>query len=211
MMKRLLFTAAFALITTAMGCSGNADSKVLARVNRTKITVADFKQQLAELPPNMQQAVVADSKARRDFLEDLIGIEVVLQEARRRGLDKDAEFKKRVEEFIKNELFNSILKQELAGKVAFPTDQEVKQYYNLHKAEMRTPEGKQLSLKEAAPQLRSWLYQQKQREAYIEFAKGLKEKAKVKIDENALNAAAQAASQPTELQLQRPPVPGEKK
>lgn len=210
-MKRLLFTAAAAFIFATSGCSGNADSKVLARVNRSKITVADFKQQLVELPQDMQQTVVSDSKARKDFLEDLIGIEVVLQEARRRGLDKDAEFKRRVKEFIKNELFNSILKQELAGKVAFPTNQEVEQYYNLHKAELRSAEGKQLSLAEVSPKLRSWLYQQKQRQAYIEFAKGLKEKAKVTIDERALDTAVQAVSPPTELQHQHPPVSGEKK
>ena len=73
------------------------------RVNRTKITAADFKRQLEDLQPQMQQAVASDPKARKEFLEDLIGIEVVLQEAKRQGLDKDPEFKKR-QEMLKKEM-----------------------------------------------------------------------------------------------------------
>ena len=51
----------------------------------------------------MQQAVASDPKARKEFLEDLIGIEVVLQEAKRQGLDKDPEFKKR-QDMLKKEM-----------------------------------------------------------------------------------------------------------
>lgn len=208
-MKNLIVTVLSAFLILSAGCSKNTDSTVLAKVNRTKITLGDLKSQIAELPPQMQQAVITDAKARKDFLDDLIGIEVVLQEARRRGLDKDPEFKRRVDEFIKNELFNSLLKKELAGKVAFPTDKEVREYYDRHKSEMQTATGKRLSFSEAEPQLRTWLYQQKQRQAYMDFAKGLKDKAKIKIDEKALDAAGTALSAPMmepQLQMQHPPV-----
>lgn len=206
-MKKIIAAALMAIAFVSTGC-GNTDSTVLARVNRSKITIADLKAQLAELPPQMQQAVMMDPKARREFIDDLIGIEVVLQEARRRGLDKDPEFKRRVDEFIKNELFNILLREELAGKVTFPSDKEVREYYDRHKAEMVTAAGKRLSFAEAEPQLKQWLYQQRQRQAYMDFAKGLKEKAKIRIDDKAIEAAGQALSAPgveQELKLQHPP------
>ncbi len=136
-----------ALAITVSGCNKGQDGAVLAKVNRGAITVADFKKQIEELAPQMQQAVMADPKARKEFLEDLIGIELVIQEAKRQGLDKDADYKKRqeqlkkelerrVQEEAKNDLFNSLLKKELGdkmSKVAPPTDKEVQDYFTQNK------------------------------------------------------------------------------
>jgi len=89
-----LFVLLLAITAITMsGCAKGQDGAVLAKVNRTTITAADFKKQIEELAPQMQQAVVADPKARKEFLEDLIGIELVIQEAKRQALDKDAEYK----------------------------------------------------------------------------------------------------------------------
>ncbi len=219
--KTVLVTFLLALLVAASGCNKGADSTVLARVNRTKITAADFKKQLEDLQPQMQQAVANDPKARREFLEDLIGIEVVLQEAKRQGLDKDAEFKKRQEMLKKemerrlqddarNELFNNLLKKELADKLAKvqpPTDQEAREYYNKNLDKMRTPEGKKLSYKEVEQQLKRRMFAEKQRDLYLNYAKGLREKAKITVDEKALDAAAASLAQPAPGQAPAP-APG---
>jgi peptidyl-prolyl cis-trans isomerase C len=224
-MKNIVMLGILCAAVALTGCGKDQDAKVLAKVNGAKITVGDFKRQIEELPPQMQQAVMTDPKARQDFLEDLIGIEVVLQEAKRQGLHKDAEFKKRqdmlqkelkrrIEEENKNELFGALLKKELTGKVAIPTDQEVRDYYAKHQKDIKTSAGKALSFKEAEPQLKSMLYQQRQREAYVALAKELKAKAKINIDEKAMGSLGAALSQPgtqQNLQMQSPAVPGEKK
>src|SRR5512137_1078029 len=124
MMNRMTAAAVVIVALSLTGCTKGNDSAVIAKVNNAKITTADFKRQLDELQPQMLQAVATDAKARKEFLEDLIGIELVLQEARRQGLDKDAEFKKkqdtlkremeqRIQDAAKNELFNALLKKEL--------------------------------------------------------------------------------------------------
>ncbi len=223
MLKLIAFALTLALSFALAGCNKGSDGAVLARVNRTKITSADFKRQLEDLQPQMQQAVANDPKARREFLEDLIGIEVVLQEARRQGLDKDAEFKKRqemlkkemerrIQEDAKNELFNSLLKKELADKlkaIPEPTDQEVRDYYAKNQDKMLGANGKKLNLKDIAPQLKRRMLAEKQRDLYLEYAKGLKAKAKITVDEKALDAAAASFGQPTVpggLELQTPPA-----
>src|SRR5512146_3588093 len=99
-LKLAVSISMIALILSATGCNkatSSSDGTALAKVNRTTITTAEFKKQLDELAPQMQQAVMSDPKARKEFLEDLIGIELVLQEAKRQGLEKDAEYKKRQE------------------------------------------------------------------------------------------------------------------
>jgi len=219
-MKTMLVAVSLIVVAVASGCS--KDGAAVAKVNGTKITVADFKRQVEELPPQMQQAVMSSAEARKDFLADLVGIEVVIQEARRQGLHKDAEYKKRLEtrkkelerairEEAKNDLFNALLKKELAdkmGKLSVPSDQQVRDYYNKHKDAMRMADGKQVNFKEAEPQIRSRMMQEKQRAVYMEYATALKAKAKITIDDKALDALG---GQPADagagsLQLQHPPM-----
>jgi hypothetical protein len=210
--------AAFALILS--GCSKGSDGAALAKVNRTTITAADFKKQIEDLQPQMRQSVLTDAKARKDFLEDLIGIELVVQEGKRLGLDKDAEYKKsmethkkEIEEYKKrldqklqdvarDELFSGVLKKELGdkmGKVAGPSDKEVKEYYAKNKAKITAAFGKQVAFKEIEPQIKMTLMREKQREVYIEYAKALKEKATVSVDDKALDAMLAEYSKSLEM------------
>ncbi len=214
-MHKPLVGVVLVLVVSMIGCSKGPDSVVLAKVNRGAITAADFKKQLEDLTPQMQQAVVADPKARKDFLDDLIGIELVIQEAKRQGLDKDAEYKKRQEalkkelerrmqEDAKNELFNSVLKKEIGdkmSKVTEPTEQEVRAYYNSNKDKIRNAAGKQISFKEVEPQLKLRLMQEKRRDLYLEYAKTLKAKAKIDVNEKALDAVVASLAQPKDVDL----------
>jgi len=230
-MKKKLYTAAsisiLALALMTSGCDKASDGAVLAKVNRATITSTEFKKQLEDLTPQMQQAVVADPKARREFLEDLIGIELVIQEAKRLGMDKDAEFKKRqdmlkkelerrVQEEAKNDLFNSVLKKELGdkiGKVPPPSDKEVRDYYTKNQDKIRTATGKQVSFKEIEPQLKMRLMQEKRRELYLEYASGLKAKAKISVDDKAMETAMAEFSKPADLSgltVQKVPAPAPK-
>lgn len=225
-MKRMIAVGAVLIALTAAGCTKGTDNAVIAKVNNGKITAADFKKQLEDLQPQMLQAVATDEKARKEFLEDLIGIELVLQEARRQGLDKDPEFKKkqesmrremeqRIQDAAKNELFNTVLKKELMEKVKEPTDAEVKAYYDEHRAEIKKAAGgKDLTLKQAEAQgLKRYVMQMKQRDAYLEYSKALKAKAKVSVDDKALEALAKDLAKPAQstLQLNPPVVMDEKK
>lgn len=225
-MKRMIAVGAAVIALTVAGCTKGTDSAVIAKVNNGTITAADFKKQLEELQPQMLQAVATDEKARKEFLEDLIGIELVLQEAKRQGLDKDPEFKKkqesmrkemeqRIKDAAKNELFNTVLKKELMDKVKEPTDAEVKAYYEEHRMEIKKAAGgKNLTLKQAEAQgLKRYVMQVKQRDAYLEYSKALKAKAKVSVDDKALEALANDLSRPAQNTLQLNPAGanGEKK
>jgi len=201
------------LVITMSGCTKGQDGAVLAKVNRGAITATDFKKQIEELTPQMQQAVVNDPKARRDFLDDLIGIELVVQEAKRQSLDKSAEYKKRQEQLkqemerrireeSKNDLFNSLLKKELGdkmSKVVPPTDKEVRDYFNQNKDKISQAAGRQISLKEIEPQLKMRLTQEKRRDIYLEYAKGLRAKAKISVNDKALDNVIAEITRPADL------------
>jgi hypothetical protein len=227
-MKKLNAAISVSILAVAIvlsGCGKGSDGAVLAKVNRSAITAADFKKQLEDLNPQMQQAVVMDKTARKEFLDDLIGIELVIQEAKRLGLDKDAEFKKkqetlkkelerRVQDELKNELFNNELKKELGDKlnqVAAPTDKEVRDYYNKNQDKIRNAVGKQISFKDIEPQLKMRLLQEKRRGLYLEYAKGLKAKASISVDDKVMDTMIADLSRPVEipenLKVQKIPAP----
>ena len=227
-MTKKMTAAAVAIIALSLaGCTKGTDGAVIAKVNNGKITTAEFKKQLEELQPQMMQAVATDAKARKEFLEDLIGIELVLQEAKRQGLDKDAEFKKkqdalrkemedRIHAAAKNELFNGLLKKELMDKIKEPTDVEVKAYYDSHREEIKKAAGgKDISLKQAEAQgLKRYVFQMKQRDAYLEYSKGLRAKANITVDDKALESLASDLTKPAPsgtLQLNMPEAKTDKK
>ncbi len=194
-----------ALALGLAGCNKGAGNAVLAKVNRTTITIADFKKQIQDLDPQVQPIVTTDAKARKEYLDQLVGYEVALQEARRLGLDKDVEYKKRVatyreemerkiQEAMKFELLANLVKKEL--KITAPTDQEVKDYYAKNITRMRTADGKKVSLEQAAPVIKDRMANERQRDAFVEYVKNLKAKATISIDEKVLATlgAADAAA-----------------
>lgn len=215
MKKATLFAAIPTLVLVAMayGCDKASDGAVLAKVNRSNITATEFKKQLEDLTPQMLQSVVTDPTARKEFLEDLVGIELVIQEAKRLGLDKEADFKKRqetlkkelerrVQEEAKNDLFNTVLKKELGdkiNKIPPPSDKEVKEYFDKNQDKIRAATGKKVALKEIEPQLKMRLLQEKRREVYLEYAKALRAKAKITMDEKALETAMNEFAKPADV------------
>ncbi|OGW38768.1 MAG: hypothetical protein A2X58_00915 [Nitrospirae bacterium GWC2_56_14] len=197
---KLFFQTATTVLALALGlagCNKGTDSAVLAKVNRTTITVSDFKKQVQDLDPQVQPIVSTDAKARKEYLDQIVGYEVALQEAKRLGLDKDAEYKKRmatyreemerkVQEAMKFELLANLVKKELASKITAPTDQEVKEYYTKNITRMRTADGKKVSLEQAAPLIKDRMANERQRDAFIEYVNSLKAKATISIDEKVL-------------------------
>jgi peptidyl-prolyl cis-trans isomerase C len=215
-MKKFITVVSLCIIALAIamsGCTKSQDDAVLARVNRGTITAADFIKQIEALNPQMQQAVLADPDARRDFLDDLVGIELVVQEAKRQGLDRDPEYKKRQEQLksdlerrvrdaAKNDLFNNLLKKELGDQMTAvfpPTDKEVRTYYNENKEQINKLTGQKIAFKDIEQQLKSRMIQEKRRELYLEFSKGLKAKASITVDDKAVETALTDFAKPADL------------
>jgi len=207
---KLFFQTAVTVFAFALGlagCNKGTDSTVLAKVNRTTITLADFKKQVQDLDPQVQPIVSTDAKARKEYLDQIVGYEVALQEAKRLGLDKDAEYKKRVatyreemerkvQEAMKFELLSNLVKKELANKITAPTDQEVKEYYTKNITRMRTPDGKKVSLEQAAPVIKDRMANERQRDAFVDYVKSLKAKATISIDEKVLASLGAESAEP---------------
>ncbi|OIP61469.1 MAG: hypothetical protein AUK38_00645 [Nitrospirae bacterium CG2_30_41_42] len=103
----------------------------LAKVGNVKITQADLEREIKNLP-DFAQKIFEGSGGKERFLNELIKKELLYQEALKKGLDKNTEYMKKVEDFKKITLIGQLLEKEIESKTKV-TDQDVKDYYEKHK------------------------------------------------------------------------------
>lgn len=134
-MKRicLVFIMAVSVLFMLNACTQQEGQKgpYLAKVGKATITQADYERELKSLPEFAQQ-LFEGAEGKERFLDELIKKELLYQEALKKGLDKDEEFKQKIEEFKKITLIGYLLEKEVEEKAEL-TDQEVEDYYEQHK------------------------------------------------------------------------------
>jgi peptidyl-prolyl cis-trans isomerase C len=130
-MKRvlvLLFT-----ISLVFACAKKEEKKgvYLAKIGDTVITQADFEREMKGLPEFVQK-MFEGSSGKEKFLDELVKRELLYKEALKKGLDKDSEYLKKLEDFRKITLVGLLLQKEIETKVKV-SDQDVKAYYEKNK------------------------------------------------------------------------------
>lgn len=103
----------------------------LAKVGNSQITQADLDRELKSLPEYAQQIFEGESGMSK-FLDEIVKKEILYQEALKKGLDKGADFNKKVEDFKKLTLVSELLEKEIMSR-AKVSDQEVRDYFDKHK------------------------------------------------------------------------------
>lgn len=120
-MKKVFMFLAISLI--AQSGIAQKDSDVVATIGTKKITLGEFNRKYKEV---LAQTLVG-APTRKIFLEDLVRYELGLQEAKKRGLDKDP----LVTERMNQELYKGLLEKELGQKVqeSKVSDEEMRAWY----------------------------------------------------------------------------------
>jgi EpsD family peptidyl-prolyl cis-trans isomerase len=129
----LMFIIPLLFAFVACAKKGEEKGPYLAKVGNVKITQADLEKEMKNLP-SFAQKIFEGSGGKERFLNELIKKELLYQEALKKGLDKDADYLKRVEDFKKITLIGKLLEKEMESK-AKVSDQDVKDYYEKHKGD----------------------------------------------------------------------------
>jgi thioredoxin 1 len=184
-LKRIIPIVAIIIVAGVFGYlklfTWNPERQRLAGVNDRKITVAQFGREIAKVPAPYQDMFKEEPK---QFLEQLILKEVLLQEARRQGLKPDPAAKAEEAEMT---LIQGLLKKEVMDKVKV-SQEEVEGVYRQHRDQL----GKK-SMSEVAPLIEMAIREAKGKDQMEEYITSLKGKAKVEINEKRLQAIASPA------------------
>src|SRR6059036_1276227 len=102
------------LIAVISACSDKPDasSKALAIINGKEITTSEFDLRWSQIP-DYARKTFAGPTGRRKFLEELINHELLLQEAKNRGFDRDRAFLERVERFKERSILERLRIEEV--------------------------------------------------------------------------------------------------
>ena len=162
------------------GCTSHReDEKIVAEVNKYKMTIEDLKYELKNIPRH-ETGLLKTSQGRRGYVDRLLEKEILLQEAQRQGIDKERDFMKSIENYWEQALLKSLLQRksdQISGSIHV-YDNEIEEYYK------DSSETKPLS--EVTPDIRRIIRQKKETEAMIAWIEELKERSFMKINEDIL-------------------------
>jgi len=132
------------LMLAFAGCApASQDSPVLVIVNGKPITQREFDFRWSELPESTKARYQKEG-GKRKFLDDLIGRELLMQQARKLGLDQSQAIRERLQRFKEQAILDELLQQVLKNHIEIPKD-ELEAYYVAQGAVLPAPERIELA------------------------------------------------------------------
>jgi hypothetical protein len=116
--------------------------KTLAKVGDRVITLGEYAATLDRMDPFERMRYQSQDRRKR-LLDDMIEVELLSQEARRRGLDKAPETQERVRQILRDHMLDEVRKSAPAPKDV--SEAELKDYYDKHKDEFAEPERRRVA------------------------------------------------------------------
>ncbi len=162
--RKLAFAAILGMAAMASACDGcdekaidNAQTggeqpggltpkqaqEVVAKVGDRTITLGDYAAALERMN-RIDRLRYQTKERRRELLDEMIDLELLAQEAKRRGLDQKPQVQEAVRQVLREALVAKA-REKLPAPGAIPADQ-VKAYYDAHKADFTEPERRRVSV-----------------------------------------------------------------
>lgn len=116
--------------------------QVLAKVGEHEITLGEYAETLERMDP-FERLRYQSSDRRKQLLDEIIQVELLADEAKRRGLDQQPETQERLRQILKEELLRDV-RRSVPGPDEVP-DAEVHAYYDAHHDEFKEPERRRVA------------------------------------------------------------------
>jgi peptidyl-prolyl cis-trans isomerase C len=173
------------LVSFIAGCSsgnGNVGNKVVAQINKYKMTVEDMRYEFKNAPYD-EVAFLKTEGGRKKYLDGLIEKEILLQEAQRQGIEKEKDFMKSIENYWEQALLRILLerKSKEISNLVNVYDNEIEEYYK--------NSGEKQPFSKVKNEIRDIVKQKKQTDAMDAWIGELKKRSCVKVNENVLTNA----------------------
>ncbi|KJU85123.1 PpiC-type peptidyl-prolyl cis-trans isomerase [Candidatus Magnetobacterium bavaricum] len=146
MKKQLLLVLVVGALLTTLACLKAPEDNVLkkggtpiVKLGQETITSEQLQEELAKLPPNIK-AMFAGKDGLKRLVDEVRKREILYLEAKKVGLDKEPEFTKKINEFKKINLINTLIQKNVQTQNVTVTPEEAKKYYDENQKEFVMPE-----------------------------------------------------------------------
>ena len=119
------------------GCTPPPEEGVVALVNGRQITQTEFEARWGELAEATKARYEKEGGKRR-FLDELITRELLMQEARKLGLDQNDAIRDRAQRYKEQLILDELLKDRIKAKIELSSE-ELNAFYEQHAQELLTP------------------------------------------------------------------------
>jgi peptidyl-prolyl cis-trans isomerase C len=119
------------------GCTPPPEEGVVALVNGRQITQTEFEARWGELAEATKARYEKEGGKRR-FLDELITRELLMQEARKLGLDQNDAIRDRAQRYKEQLILDELLKDRIKTKIEL-SNEELDAFYEQHAQELLTP------------------------------------------------------------------------
>lgn len=116
--------------------------KTLAKVGDRVITLGEYAATLERMDPFERMRYQSQDRRKR-LLDEMIEVELLSQEAKRRGLDKAPETQERLRQILRDHLLEDLRKSAPAPNDV--PEPELRAYYDKHKDEFTEPERRRVA------------------------------------------------------------------
>src|SRR6188768_1088478 len=117
-------------------------AQVLAKVGDRSITLGEYAETLERMDP-FERIRYQSPDRRKQLLNEIIQVELLAEEAKRRGLDRRPETQERVRQMLRDELLRD-MRQSVPGPSDIP-ETEVRAYFEAHHDEFKEPERRRVA------------------------------------------------------------------
>jgi len=115
---------------------GKVEGTILADVNGNAITTKDFKEEVERLPPYLKP-MVQSPEGKKELLDSMVVREIILEQAKKDGVDKSEEVADRLEDLRKRLIVETYLKKKVEQE-AQVSDAELKKFYDENQEKFKT-------------------------------------------------------------------------
>jgi peptidyl-prolyl cis-trans isomerase C len=117
---------------------GKSEGTTVADVNGTAITTQDFKDEVDRLPPYLKP-MVQSPEGKKELLDSMVVREIILEQAKKDGVDKSKEVADRLEDLRKRLIVETYLKKKVEQEAQI-SDAELQKFYDENKDKFKTGE-----------------------------------------------------------------------
>ena len=159
------------------------EREILAKINDYTLTLDEFHTQLAaelEMDPDFK----ITEEAKKEFLEGLIRKELLIQEAKRRNLDRNDKFIRAIERYWESTLIRDLMEvkgKEIEKKTIVSQEEIQFRYENIRKSGAELP-----PLENIKEEISQKIMEQKKQKSLEEWINNLRRKADIEINNKLL-------------------------